>query len=443
MSSSPAVRTGRRRIHPAWAVAAVTFVTMLGAAGFRSVPGVELDPLHAQFGWSHGTIGLAMSVNMTLFGLTSPFAAALMDRFGIRPVVTAALVLVAAGSGLTVFMTQAWQLILLWGVLVGLGTGSMSMALVATVTTRWFVARRGLVSGVLTAANATGQLIFLPVVARLTENHGWKTASLVVAACAVAVVPLVLLFMRNHPHDTGRRAFGATDLDPGPPPSQRIGNSAVAALSALRGASRSWVFWLLAGSFAICGASTNGLIGTHFIPAAHDHGMPATTAAGLLALVGVFDVGGTIASGWLTDRYDPARLLIVYYVGRGLALLALPSLLGPGTTPSTWVFVLFYGLDWVATVPPTVALCRKHFGDRAPVVFGWVFASHQLGAALAASGAGIIRDVTGTYSPAFYAAAALCGVAAALCAEAGRASRRPIGLAVPAAVPAAATAAHS
>jgi len=302
VSTSSVLR--RRRIHPAWAVAAVTFVTMLGAAGFRSVPGVELDPLHDQFGWSHGTIGAAMSVNMTLFGLTSPFAAALMDRFGIRPVVTVALGLVAAGSGLTVFMTQAWQLILLWGVLVGLGTGSMSMALVATVTTRWFVARRGLVSGVLTAANATGQLIFLPVVARLTAHHGWKTASLVVAVCALSVVPLVLLFMRNHPHDTGRQALGATELDPGPPPSQRVGNSAVAALSALRTASRSWVFWLLAGSFAICGASTNGLIGTHFIPAAHDHGMPATTAAGLLALVGVFDVGLAVT---FMDRWQQAR----------------------------------------------------------------------------------------------------------------------------------------
>jgi MFS family permease len=425
-------RPVRRRVHPAWIVAAITFVTMLGAAGFRSVPSVELDPLHREFGWSHGTIGLAMSVNMTLFGLMSPFAAALMDRFGIRPVVSAALLLVSAGSGLTVFMTQSWQLVLLWGVLVGIGTGSMSMAFVATVTTRWFVARRGLVSGILTAANATGQLIFLPVVARITDAHGWKTASLVVAAASLAVLPLVLGFLRNHPHDLGIRALGATHEDPGPAPSQRVGSSAAAAVRALSQAMRTWVFWLLAGSFAICGASTNGLIGTHFIPAASDHGMPATTAAGLLALVGVFDVAGTIASGWLTDRFDPAKLLVVYYVGRGLSLLALPSLLGRDTTPSTWVFVLFYGLDWVATVPPTVALCRKHFGDAAPVVFGWVFASHQLGAAVAASGAGIIRDVSGSYSPAFYAAAALCGVAAALCAEAGRTRAARTPTAVPA-----------
>jgi MFS family permease len=409
-------RRRRRRPHPAWTVAAVTFVTMLGAAAFRSVPSVMMDPLHMQFGWSHATVGAAMSINMTLFGLMSPFAAALMDRFGIRPVVCTALVLVAAGSGLTVFMTQSWQLLLFWGVFVGVGTGSMSMAFVATVSTRWFVARRGLVSGILTAANATGQLIFLPVVAALTDHHGWKLASVVVAIAALAVVPLAALFLRDHPHDIGLRAYGATDAEPGPPRAQRVGSSAGFALAALYAAARTKVFWLLAGSFAICGATTNGLIGTHFIPAAQDHGMPATTAAGLLALVGVFDVGGTIASGWLTDRYDPRVLLVVYYFGRSLSLLALPSLLSPRTNPSTWVFILFYGLDWVATVPPTVALCRTHFGNTAPVVFGWVFAAHQLGAAVAASGAGLIRDLDGTYDPAFYCAAVLCVFAAGLCA---------------------------
>ena len=396
-------------------IAAITFVTMLGAAGFRSVPSVLMDPLHMEFGWSHATIGAAMSVNMTLFGLMSPFAAALMDRFGIRPVVTVALLLVAVGSGLTVEMTAAWQLILCWGVLVGLGTGCMSMAFVATVSTRWFVSRRGLVSGVLTAANATGQLVFLPLVSSLSVHHGWRTASVVAAAAALAVVPLVLLGMRDHPHDVDLLAYGATPGDPGPARAARVGSSAGTAVRVLVGAARTLPFWLLAGSFAICGATTNGLIGTHFIPAAHDHGMPVTTAASLLALVGVFDVGGTILSGWLTDRYDPVLLLVVYYVGRGLSLLALPSLLSPHTAPSTWVFILFYGLDWVATVPPTVALCRHYYGDRAPVVFGWVFAAHQLGAAVAATGAGWIRDTRGSYDLAFYLAAGLCAGAAVLC----------------------------
>src|SRR6185437_3417085 len=262
-------------------------------------------------------------------------------------VVSVALVMVDAGSGLTVFMTSAWQLLLCWGLLVGVGTGSMSMAFVATVSGRWFVARRGLISGVLTAANATGQLIFLPLVASLTAHHGWRPASVTVALAALAVVPLVLLGMRDHPHDLGLRAYGATEADPGPPPAPRSGSSAVIALNALRQAARTPVFWLLAGSFAICGATTNGLIGTHFIPAAQDHGMPATTAASLLALVGVFDLVGTIGSGWLTDRVDPRILLGGYYALRGLSLALLVPLFGADLNGSILAFVIFYGLDWV------------------------------------------------------------------------------------------------
>jgi MFS family permease len=424
--------TSRRpRLHRAWMVAAVSFVALLGAAGFRSVPGVMMNPLHHEFGWSHGTVGLAMSVNMTLFGLTAPFAAALMDRLGVRPVLSAALALIATGSALSVFMTASWQLVLLWGVLVGVGTGAISMGFVATVSTRWFEQRRGLVTGVLTAASATGQLIFLPVVAEVTTRHGWRWASLIVAAAALAVVPLVLLFMRNYPQDVGLTAFGASEAtgeDTGA--SEATGESTGAstavpadvptgsfraAFDGLRLGFRVPAFWLLAGSFAICGMTTNGLIGTHFIPAANDHGMPTTVAAGLLATIGVLDVAGTVFSGWLTDRVDPRLLLVVYYVGRGISLVLLPSLLSPHAEPGTWVFIIFYGLDWVATVPPTIALCRNYFGVRTPVVFGWVFASHQLGAAVAAAGAGWLRDLRGDYNLAFYLAAGLCGVAALLC----------------------------
>src|SRR3954454_8878635 len=248
------------RVHLAWVVAAVGFVTLIGAAGFRSVPSVLLDPLHEEFGWSHATISSAVSINLLLYGGISPFAAALMDRLGLRKVVSGALVLIALGSALTVFMTSAWQLLLCWGLLVGVGTGSMSMAFVATVSGRWFVARRGLISGVLTAANATGQLIFLPLIASLTAQHGWRPASVTVAIAALAVVPLVLLCMRDHPHDLGLLAYGATEADPGPPPAPRSGSSAAVAVSALLSAARTPVFWLLAGSFAICGATTNGLI---------------------------------------------------------------------------------------------------------------------------------------------------------------------------------------
>lgn len=397
------------RLHWAWVIAAVSFVAILGAAGFRSIPGVMMNPLHHEFGWSHGTVGLAMSVNMMLYGLTAPFAAALMDRFGVRPVLTVSLLLIATGSALSITMTASWQLVVLWGVLVGIGTGSISMGFVATVATRWFQKRRGLVTGVLTAASATGQLLFLPVVAAVTTSHGWRWASLIVAAAALAVVPLVAVFMRNYPQDKGLAPYGADAA--AAVPATPVGGFR-AAFDGLRIGTRVPAFWLLAASFAICGMTTNGLIGTHFIPAANDHGMPTTVAAGLLATIGILDVAGTVFSGWLTDRVDPRILLLVYYAGRGVSLLLLPSLLSPHAEPSTWVFVIFYGLDWVATVPPTIVLCRDYFGDRSPVVFGWVFASHQIGAAIAAAGAGWLRDLNGNYDMAFYLAAGLCFVAA-------------------------------
>jgi sugar phosphate permease len=409
-----------RRLHRAWPVAAVGFITLIGAAGFRSVPSVLLDPLHEEFGWSHATISGAVSINLLLYGLISPFAAALMDRLGLRKVVSGALVLIALGSGLTVFMDSSWQLLLCWGLLVGVGTGSMSMTFVATITGRWFVERRGLVTGILTAAGATGQLVFLPLIAHLATDYGWRVPALVAAGAALAVVPLVLLFLRDYPSDVGLRAYGAPE---GSAAGQRVattGNSGVRALTALWTAMHKPAFWMLAGGFAICGASTNGLIGTHFVTAAHDHGMPPTTAASLLALVGIFDVAGTIASGWLTDRWDPRYLLIGYYSLRGLSLLVLPSLLGPTAQPSIWVFIIFYGLDWVATVPPTVALCREWFGVDGPIVFGWVFASHQIGAAIAATGAGAIRDAQGDYNLAWYLAGGLCAAAALMSASIGR-----------------------
>jgi MFS family permease len=400
-----------KSIHRAWFVAAAAFVATIGAAGFRATPGVLITPLQQEFGWSTGTISLAVSVNLVLFGLTAPFAAALMERFGLRTVAAGALTLVAAGSGLTVFMHSAWQLVLCWGVLVGLGTGSMSMGFVAMVAGRWFVARRGLVTGILTAAGATGQLIFLPLLASLASSYGWRAAAGTVAGAALLVVPLVLLFLRNHPGDLGLAPYGGTEV--APPPAAAPG-AARRAATALRDASRTGTFWLLAGGFAICGATTNGLVGTHFIPAAHDHGMPTTTAASLLALVGVFDIVGTVFSGWLTDRFDSRLLLGAYYALRGLSLLLLPDLFAASPHPSMLVFILFYGLDWVATVPPTIALCRERFGESGAVVFGWVFASHQLGAALAATGAGIIRDSSGSYSAAFYVAGGLALVASVL-----------------------------
>ncbi|ELS54077.1 MFS transporter [Streptomyces viridochromogenes] len=402
----------RPRIHRAWFVAAVTFVTIIGAAAFRSLPGLLIDPLHQEFDWSRGTISAAVSINLALYGLTAPFAAALMDRFGIRRVVAVALTVIALGSGSTVWMTSAWQLMLCWGLLVGLGAGSMALAFAATVTNRWFTERRGLVSGILTAASASGQLIFLPLLSWIVSEYQWRPAAVTVALAALVVVPFVWLLLRDHPADVGLKPYGAKEFVPKPAP---VPGAARRAVKVLLSAMRTGPFWLLAGTFAICGASTNGLIQTHFIPAAHDHGVPVTAAASLLAVIGVFDVLGTIASGWLTDRFESRRLLAVYYAFRGVSLLFLPMLLAlvsSGVHLPMVFFVVLYGLDWVATVPPTMALCREHYGDDSAIVFGWVLASHQVGAALVAFLGGVARDVFGTYDMVWYASGALCAAAA-------------------------------
>jgi MFS family permease len=374
-------------------------------------------PLQEEFGWGSTTISIAIGINILLFGLTAPFAAALMSRFGIRKVTTVALLLIAAGSALSIFVTDPLFLILTWGILIGLGSGSMALVFAATITNTWFLARRGLVSGVLSAGSATGQLVFLPVMAGLVTTTGWRAASLVIAGGALAVVPLVLLFLRNSPADLGVRRFGesekaakiaAEEAAAAPP----TGNPARYALSVLKEASRIPTFWALAAGFAICGATTNGLIGVHFIPSAHDHGMAETTAASLLAAVGIFDILGTVASGWLTDRVNPRILLGIYYFGRGISLMLLPVLLSDSIHPSLIIFIVVYGLDWVATVPPTIAICNEVFGKKGPIVFGWVFAAHQVGASIAAIAAGAIRDSTGEYTLAWFGAAALCAVAA-------------------------------
>lgn len=415
-TSLDAPTRARGGIHRAWWVAGITMAALIAAAGFRSSTGALLVPLEEEFGWSRATTSGAVSLNLVIYGLCAPFAAALMERFGLRRVVAAALALVALGSGLTLVMTSPWQLWLLWGFAVGAGTGSLALVFGAIVANRWFVRHRGVVIGVFSAASSTGQLVFLPAIAHLADGPGWRWAAGLVTGFALLLVPLVLLLLRDRPADAGTTPYGAPD-DWREPPNETVGRSAAAvAVGTLRESSSNRTFWILFATFWICGWSTNGLIGTHFIPAAHDHGMPATTSAGLLALIGVFDILGTIASGWLTDRVDSRYLLFVYYFFRGLSLLAVPWLLGPEVHASLFVFILFYGLDWVATVPPTVALCREHFGvEKSGVVFGWVFAAHMVGAGVAASYAGWIRTGTGDYFTAWMTAGALCVAAAAMC----------------------------
>ena len=409
-------------LHPAWLALAVTFLVLLSAAAVRATPGVLFLPLEQEFHWSRATVSLAVSVNILLYGLVGPFAGALMQQLGVRRTTIIALTLLAGGVSLATVVTQPWQLVLLWGVVVGIGSGMAALVLGATIVNRWFVARRGLAMGILTASTATGQLIFLPLLAALIQRQGWRPGILVVAGAAAFMIPLVLWLLRERPSDLGVGPYGAV-ADVAPPATHS--NPVRVALTALADGLRSRDFWLLTLTFVICGASTNGLVGTHLIPAAHDHGIPEVRAAGLLALMGVFDLAGTTASGWLSDRWDSRKLLAWYYGLRGLSLLFLPfALATPGT--ALWVFAVFYGLDWIATVPPTVKLATDAFGvSRAPVMFGWIAAGHQVGAAATALTAGWVRTTMGDYQMAFLGSGMLCLIATLLALRVRRGAAHP------------------
>lgn len=410
MSSGTATRFSR--LHYAWIAAGVTFLTLLVAAGARATPGVMLLPFGNEFQWSRATVSSIVGLNIFLYGLIGPFAAALYQRFGLRRTMMAAMLLLAAGYGLSTVATRFWHFVVLWGLVVGAGSGLAATVLGAAVANKWFTARRGLVMGVLTASTATGQLVFLPWLASATEGGAWRIAAWIVVGATLAVVPVIWLLMRDGPRDVGLRPYGEEGAPDRAPTKAIAVNPAKRAIDVLLEAARVRDFWLLAGSFFVCGASTNGLIGTHLISAAFDCGIPEVRAAGLLALMGLFDLVGTTASGWLSDRYNCRHLLFGYYGLRGLSLLFLPqALLGP--TAGLGVFAVFYGLDWIATVPPTVRLTGEVFGrEKAAIVFGWVAAAHQVGAAFATFTAGAVRTALGSYAWAFVGAGALCLIAA-------------------------------
>ena len=430
MSSRLAAALARRRVHYAWMIAGVTFLTMLVTAGAVGAPGVLILPLQKEFGWQNAEISSALGIRFLLFGLMAPFAAALINRFGMRRIALSALLLIAAGLLLSLAMTRVWQLVLLWGVVIGLGTGLTALVLGVTVATRWFSTRRGLVTGLLTASSATGQLLFLPLLASVSERLGWRPAVAMVCGALALAAFAVLAFMRDRPADVGQQPFGQAAGDDAANVAATIPAAPISPWHALREASRTGVFWVLFGTFFICGASTNGLIQTHFIPLCADFGLPAVGAASVLAAMGMFDIVGTIGSGWLSDRYDSRWLLFWYYGLRGLSLMYLPF--SDFTFYGLSLFALFYGLDWIATVPPTVKLTVARFGrERANLVFGWIFAGHQLGAATAAFGAGVSRTVLLSYLPAFFAAGALCLIAAVLILTLGdRSERKRQGVAV-------------
>ena len=413
LSNPLAAAMAARNLYYGWIVAGATFLVMLATAGAMGAPGVIMQPLEQEFGWSSADISSALALRIALFGLMAPFSAAFINRFGVRPVVTAAVAMICLGILASLMMTELWQLVALWGVIVGVGTGLVALVLGATVATRWFVGRRGLVIGMLTASNATGQLIFLPLLAKLTQDYGWRSAlGLVVAMLLVAGV-VALLTLRDRPADVGFAPYGAKAIEPPPAQVLSLGAMMASPLRVLYDVRSSRTFWILFATFFICGLSTNGLIQTHWISLCGDYGVAPVAAAGALAAIGAFDFVGTILSGWLSDRYDNRWLLFIYYGLRGLSLIALPftgfSVVGLSA------FAVFYGLDWVATVPPTVRLTAERFGPQnANLTFGWIFTAHMLGAAAAALGGGISRTEFATYLPSLYVAGVACVIAAAL-----------------------------
>jgi predicted MFS family arabinose efflux permease len=401
--------------HYGWVVVGITFLTLLVTAGAMSTPGLLLVAFQKDFGWSTATISTALSLRLAVFGLMAPFAAALMLRFGLRRIMMVAVAITAAGVGLTALIDQSWQLTLLWGIVVGGGTGMTALVLGATVANSWFVQRRGLVVGLMTASSASGQLLFLPLFAKISDDYGWRTLVVVVACVLLCLLPAIAIFMRNRPSDIGLTPYGSPAGTRVAAPAAPSENPAVMSFRALQTAVRSKNFWLLVFGFFVCGLSTSGLIGTHLIAACGDHGIAEVTAAGMIALIGLFDLFGTVGSGWLSDKYDNRALLCVYYVGRGLSLLFLPVALGFDLWTVS-LFAVFYGLDWFATLPPTIRLTTAKFGlSSGPLVFGWMFVAHQIGAAIAAYGAGVTRTLEGTYAPAFALSGFLCIVAGFAC----------------------------
>ncbi|MBV8778518.1 MAG: MFS transporter [Alphaproteobacteria bacterium] len=426
------VRARLVRFHYGWVIVALTFILILVTAGVRAAPGVLIVPLEDEFHWSRATISFAVSVNLLLYGAVGPFAAAVMDRFGVRLTMALSLIATAAAVALSPLMREAWQLVLLWGVVVGAASGFVGAYLAAFIAARWFHTRRGLVVGVLTAANAAGQLVFLPSMAALATHAGWRAMSLTLGVVTIGFVPLLVLLMRDRPAAIGLAPYG----DPrGPQPiAAPQGNPVAVAFRALADGARSRDFWLIAGGYFVCGASTNGLIGTHLIPACVDHGLTEVVGAGLLAATGVFSfIGGTV-SGWLSDRFDNRWMLFWYYGLRGLSLMYLPFAFDMSFYGLS-LFMVFYGLDWIAGVPPTVRLLSAVVGsERTGIMVAWITVIHQVGGAGAAYLAGVLRISYGSYLEAFMLSGMLCVLAAlmVLFIGVGRRRREPRGAVAPA-----------
>lgn len=399
-----------KKWHYSWIILAVTFISIIVAGIIRSSAGVFIDPFEQDFGWSRPSISLAFAVCLFLYGFSGPFMAAFVEKYGLKRMMLGSMLLLSIALACTFVMKQEWQLILIWGVMMGIGSGLFLTVLSTQVANRWFVKRRGLAVGILTAATATGQLILLPVLATLVDRYSWQTAIFLIFILSIVMLLIIALFMRNYPSEKNIGLYGNEEVTV--PARIQVGNPFKMALNALVEGLKVKEFWLLAGSFFICGLSTSGLIGTHFISYCISFGIPVVTAAAMLSFMGVFDLIGTTLSGWLTDRFDNRWLLFWYYSLRGFSLLALPFALASGSSTWLMIFAIFYGLDWIATVPPTIGLTRQRFGlEKSAMMYGWMVAFHQVGAAVAAYFGGVVFEAMGSYKIAFLLAGGFCLIA--------------------------------
>jgi MFS family permease len=396
------------RIHYSWIILIITFFSIIVAGIVRSSSGVFIVPFENEFGWDRSVISLAFAISLFLYGISGPFMAALIEAFGLKKMMVAAMVTLLTGIVLTFFMQQSWHLILIWGIIIGLGSGLFLTVLSPYVANRWFEKRRGLAVGILTASTATGQLILLPVLAIVIENYSWRWAIGLILLLSIIMLVIILLFMKNSPREVGIFPYGLEE-EPKETTVVQKKNPIVIAFQSLFEAVKVKEFWLLAGSFFICGLSTSGLIGTHFVSYCISYGIPVVTAASLLSFMGIFDLIGTTISGWLSDRLDNRWLLFWYYGLRGASLVLLTYALKEGSIILLVIFSVFYGLDWIATVPPTISISRQVFGiEKSGIIYGWIFASHQAGAAVAAYGGGLIYKIFNSYTWAFFLAGIFC-----------------------------------
>ncbi|WP_445477884.1 MFS transporter [Lysinibacillus irui] len=400
-----------KRVHYSWFILIVTFFSIIVAGITLSSSGVFINPLEKEFQWERSTIALAFAVSLFLYGISGPFMAALLEVIGLKKMMLSAMATLIVGVTLTFLMNQSWQLIVIWGGIIGLGASLFLTVLSPYVANHWFVKRRGLAVGILTASTATGQLILLPVLAMIIEHYSWRWAMGLILLLSTLMFTLIAIFIKNKPQDVGLNPYGQEEFIEEQSVQQRK-NPIHIAFNGLLEAVKVKAFWLLAGSFFICGLSTSGLIGTHFVSYCISFGVPLVTAASLLSFMGVFNLLGTTASGWLSDRFDNRWLLFWYYLLRGASLLLLPYALSQGSVVLLTIFTIFYGLDWIATVPPTISITRQIFGmQKSSIIYGWIFASHQAGAAVAAYGGGLIYQFFNSYTWAFFLAGIFCAMA--------------------------------